>query len=166
MVYSTTGKQRIQNERMLLSQYIAEQYPDARVLLQVYVGPINPDVDTSTLSRAEFYYLGNSRRRADAVVILPDKVVMIEAYIHVHLGKLSQLMTYMELFPRTPELSDYAKLPLQGVLLGAQRDPILDQMAARFNIPVVIYQPAWVQTYLASVDSRKSRERKNTQLQP
>jgi hypothetical protein len=164
MPVPASTKARIQREALLVSQYVAETFAGARALFQVRVGPLPDRALNATLTIGEKIQLGNFRRSADAVVILPDKIVLIEGYIHVQLGKLSQLMTYLELLPLTPELKDFGPLPVSPMLLGAQRDPILDQMAAKFNIPVVIFQPAWVITYLAAESSRHARTRENVNL--
>jgi hypothetical protein len=157
-------KRRRQTEALLCSQFVAENYPSGRIFIQQYLGPFSSAEDHALLSNSERRAMGTGRRRADAVIVLPDKIVVIESYVHVQLGKLSQLMTYLQLVPSTPELADFMHLPIEGILVGAQRDPILDQMAARFNIAVVIFRPSWVVDYLATVDPRKSRDRKNVDL--
>jgi len=164
MALPTPTKRRRQTEALLCSQYVAENYPHARVLIQQYVGPIRTSEDEELLTQGEKLALGTGRRRADAVLILPDKIIVLECYVHVQLGKLSQLMTYLQLLPLTPELKDFVHLPVVGRLVGAQRDPILDQVAAQQNIEVVIFQPAWIVRYLETVDPRKSRDRGNVDL--
>jgi hypothetical protein len=155
---------RRQREQLLVSQYVAENYPTGRVMFQQRVGPIPPTVNESGLTRGQKLALGSFRRVADAVIILPNKLLIIEGYVHVQLGKLSQLLTYIELLPMTPELGAFASLPVEAMLLGAQRDPIMDQMAAKFGIKMVIFQPQWVKDYLLTVDSRKARSRQHVEL--
>ena len=157
-------KMRRQTEALLCSQFLAENYPTARTYIQQYVGPIKPAAELAGLSKSEKLALGTGRRRADAIAITPDRIVVIETYIHVHLGKLSQLMTYLELVSSTPELADYKTLPTEGLLVGAQRDPIMDQMAAKFGIEVIIFRPVWVVEYLKNVAARHSRDRTNVEL--
>jgi hypothetical protein len=157
-------KMRRQTEALLCSQFVAENYPTARAYIQQYLGPLKDGKELAGLTVSEKLSIGTGRRRADAVLVLPLELICIESYIHVHLGKLSQLMTYLELIRSTPELAPYAKLPVKGILVGAQRDPILDQMAAKFGIEVVIFRPKWVVEYLASVAARHSRDRENVDL--
>lgn len=157
-------KRRRQTEALLCSQFVAENYPTARTYIQQYLGPIKPAAELQGLSVSEKLALGTGRRRADAVLILPDQIVLVECYIHVQLGKLSQVMTYRELIPSTPELAPFVKLPVKAILVGAQRDPILDQMAAKFGIDVIIFRPKWVVDYLATVAARHSRDRQNADL--
>lgn len=152
-------KQRRQTERLLASQYVAEMYPGERAFIQQYVGPIVSPNYSKALTAGERAALGVNRRRADVVIPLKDKLLVIESYVHVQLGKLSQLLTYMQLAPLTPELEEYWRLPVAGVLVGAQRDPVLDTMAAKFDVPVVIYQPKWVVDYLATVARRHGQTR-------
>jgi hypothetical protein len=157
-------KRRMQTERLLCSQYVAENYPTARTFIQQYLGPIAVPETTDVLTYRDKLAIGTGRRRADAVLVLPDKIIIIESYVHVQLGKLSQLLTYIELIKSTPELQFAAHLPIFGKLLGAQRDPILDQMAAKFGIEVIIFKPKWVNDYLATVAVRHSRTRRNVDL--
>jgi len=164
MAESASFKQRRQTERLLCSQFVAEHYPRARTYIQQYVGPNHPEIPEGELTVGERNAMGTGRRRADAILILPDKIVLLETYVHVQLGKLSQLMTYRELLPLTPELKEYVHLPIEAILVGAQRDPILDQMAARFDIKVVIFRPKWALAYLDELAARKSRDRKNAIL--
>jgi len=157
-------KTRRQTEALLCSQYVAENYPHARTFIQQYLGPLNRTLDGSVLTESEQRSIGTGRRRADAVLVYLDKIILLECYIHVQLGKLSQLMTYQQLLPLTPELQEFAHLPVTAKLVGAQRDPILDQMAAKFGIEVVIFRPKWAVEYLATVAARHSRERNNVDL--
>src|SRR5574341_2026318 len=153
-----------QREYLLVSQYCAEQYQDKRVSFQQRVGPIQSELNDPSLTIPESMNAGNFRRRTDAVVLLPNEAIIIEGYIHVTLGKLSQLLVYLELFPHTPELGQFAKLPVRGILLGAQRDPILDKTAAKHGVEVVIFKPSWVEAFFTNADFRKTRDRQNANL--
>jgi hypothetical protein len=157
-------KTRRQTEALLCSQFVAENYPTARTYIQQYLGPFAPIANADGRTREEALATNTGRRRADAVLIYDDKIILLECYIHVQLGKLSQLLTYLQLLPLTPEIAQFAHLPVTAKLVGAQRDPILDQMAAKFGIEVVIFRPKWAVDYLATVAARHSRERNNVDL--
>ncbi len=158
------NKARKQREQLLVSQWVAENYPDARSMFQQRVGPIPPWSGNEELTRGQKLALGSSRRVADAIVIQSGKIILIEGYVHANLGKLSQLLTYIELLPMTPELGELASLPISPKLLGAQRDPIMDQMAAKYGIDVVIFQPPWMKEYMATLASRFSRDRQHVDI--
>ena len=159
MPVSPEKKARRQREALLVSQYIAENFPNSRVFFQQRVGPINPTIPNNATTREERMVLGNFRRAADAIIILPVEIVVLEGYIHPNLGKISQLLTYIELVPFTPELQDFVALPVRGLIVGAQSDPVLTGMAARFSISVEIFQPSWVKDYLIGLGGRFARER-------
>jgi hypothetical protein len=158
------NKARKQREQLLVSQWVAENYPNARAMFQQRVGPIPEWSGSPELTRSQKQILGSSRRVADAIVFLPGRIILIEGYVHANLGKLSQLLTYKELAPMTPELGEFASLPIAAMLLGAQRDPIMDQMAAKFGISVVIFQPQWMKDYMATLATRFSRDRQHVDL--
>jgi len=138
------GKTYVQRERRLLSEYLARNYPQARVVLNQRLGayplsaaaPLPPNVPQSALS--------SYRRYADALVIEPDALTLIEAKIIMSPDAVAGLELYSRLLPNTPELAPYLHLPLRKVIVTAVADPYLSQMASEQGISVVTYTPSWV----------------------
>jgi len=144
-------------EEQLISEFCAQQFPDCPVRTRVRLGPINPSMDISGLSDNEIKLLGTWRRWADAVVIKPDQLIVIEASIRPLIGKISQLEYYLRLVGATPELAEFAGRPATGLLLFSMQDPVLEQLAREKGFSVRYFRPSWVDEYLATIFSREGR---------
>ncbi len=155
------GSPSQQRERRLLSEWLALTYPNDRVQQQVRLGAYKPSIPTTGLNAAELRRLGLWRRFADAVVFRKTELLLIEASIPAHPGYISQLLLYKRLIPMTPELADYAALPVKMIYLVTFEDPVVTAMARDNDIQVVVYAPTWVETYWAEREYRKSRPPKS-----
>lgn len=91
------------------------------------------------------------------MVILPDRLLLIEAAIRPNPGKLSQLELYAMLVPHTPELAKYRHLDVELVLLYAIEDPALILLARRKGITTIYYRPEWLDSYLELLQPRERR---------
>ena len=151
------GKTFEPREERMLSEWLARTYQTGRIIQRVRLGPILTNLANAPLNLAEYNLVGNVRRWADAVVILPDRVVLIEAAILPDPGDVSRLHLYAELWPHTPEYSEYTGLPLELVLLTAIPDPVLVRIAGKFGVSCVQYTPDWISEYLATLTSRAQR---------
>lgn len=141
----------------MISEFCAMEFPDCPVRLRVRVGPILTALDASQLTERELRMSGTWRRWADAVVIQPDRLIVIEAAIRPNVGKISQLEYYLRLVPSTPELVEFRDRPLQGMLLFSIQDPLLEQLGREKSFMVRYYRPPWVDEYLTQIYSREGR---------
>ena len=144
-------------EERLISEFCAKEFPDAPVRLRVRLGPYLSALDPSQLSDRELRMVGSWRRWADAVVVQPDRLTVIEAAIRPAVGKISQLEYYLRLVGSTPELLEFAGRPVHGLLLFAIQDPLLEQLAREKGFQVRYYRPPWVDEYLTQIYSREGR---------
>lgn len=153
------GKRRTHEARevRLVSEFMASQYPTARVFNLQRVGAIQTPLDASKLTEAELRVIGNKRRQADGIVVQSNKLILIEGYILPDPGKISQLLLYSRLVPQTPELSTFSKFPVEMLLVGPIEDPPLTKLAAELGIKFTLYRPSWVVEHLLSLDERKRR---------
>jgi len=101
--------------------------------------------------------IGSWRRWADAIIILKDKLIVLEAAIRPQPGKISQLDLYTRLVPHTPELAAWKALPIEKVLLYAIEDPATTLMAREQGIRCVEYKPLWLESYLELLMPRERR---------
>ena len=146
-----------EREMRMLSEYLARFEPLGHWLTRVRLGEIAPAIKGVDLSPEEIAMFGVTRRWADAVGIYPDKVVIVEAAIRTHPGKISQLELYARLFKVTYEFREYWHLPLELWLLYAIEDPVLISMARDKGIRCTEYKPAWLPDYLALLMPRERR---------
>lgn len=142
-------------ELRMLAEWLAETYPRAEYMTRVRLGRIEPRVDSGQLTDAEIRQIGVHRRWADAVVLLQDRVLLIEAKIRPQPGVISQLELYARLLPHTPELADHIHKPLEIVLLYAVEDELITLMAREKGFRCVYYRPAWVDAYLDELYPRE-----------
>lgn len=144
-------------ESRLLAEFLATRYKGQRVSLQPRVGAIQPADGNEGLPEGEIRMLSSKRRYPDAIVLLPDRVVIIEAALRADVGKLALLDLYARLFPVTPDFLQYRNYPVEKLLVSATPDAALEALARSYGIRVEVYQPEWVSTWLASLRPRDRR---------
>ena len=138
-------------EQRLVSEFVARFYPDHESRTHVHLGSTPPRFRGRYASAPEERLVGVFRRWADALVFLPDRIVLIEAKILPQPGVLSQLSLYAELIPKTPELQEHWSKPVEKVLVCAIEDPLISELARREGVRVVIFRPRWITNYLKIV---------------
>lgn len=144
-------------EMRMLAEWLAERWPRTEYLTRVRLGRIEPRVDPSLLTPDEIHATGVHRRWADAVVLLPDRVLLIEAKILPKPGVISQLELYARLLPHTPELAEHAHKPIEMLLLYAIEDPLIQLLAREKGIRCLMYRPDWIDDYMAELFPRERR---------
>jgi len=140
-----------QRERRYIPEYVSEKYPQrVAVFYNAAVGPapealyaMHPEIPLEHFRRWRFWI--------DAVVIMHDRMVLLEGKIRKPAEGLGQLLLYKALLPQTPELSPYANLPVEMVLVTPRPDPRVIGVAASLGVKVDIWTKDWVQDYLRSV---------------
>jgi len=132
-------KPRMHWESNLVADYAAEHYPNALRWRRVQVGAIPAGKDPKMY--------GHLRRWADLVVYDGKEVIIIEAKMKPAPGAISQLLLYMQLFPKTPEFSLYKQKPLRGVVLTTMEDIEVRSLAEAQGLDYEIYSPSWVRNY-------------------
>jgi hypothetical protein len=140
-----------QRERRYVPEYVNDTYPvRVAVFYNMAVGPApealyaaHPEIPREHFRRWRFWI--------DAVVILRDKMVLVEGKIRKPAEGLGQLLMYKALLPQTPELSPYRDLPVEMVLVTPRPDPRVIGVAASLGVKVDIWTRDWVQDYLRSV---------------
>ena len=148
-------------EMLMVSEWLAETYPNNEYRTRVKLGKIEPRISSDGLTPSERRQIGVHRRWADAIVLLDDRVILIEAKIRPQPGVISQLELYAMLLPHTPELGKHAKLPVEMVLLYAIEDELINMLARTKGIRCIPYQPAWLDDYLDELYPRETRASHN-----
>lgn len=141
----------------MVSEYLAKYYSDYPTKTRVRVGRIHPELKPELLSGGELRALGIWRRWADAVIFMPDRLILIEAAIRPQPGKISQLELYEHLLPMTPEFAAEKGKPIEKVLLFALEDPVVAALAREKGIKVVYFHPDWIDDYLKLLWPRERR---------
>ena len=135
-------------EQRLVSEFIARFYADYESRTHVHLGSTPPRLRGKFTTDAEARLVGVFRRWADAIVFMPDRLVLIEGKILPQPGVLSQLKLYEALIPKTPELAEHREKPIEKVLVCAIEDPLITQLARTEGVLVRVFHPAWINQYL------------------
>lgn len=144
-------KEYKQRERRYVPEYVNERYPERiAVFYNMAIGPApeelaqrNPEIPLAHFRRWRFWI--------DAVVILKDRMLLLEGKLRKPAEGLGQLLLYRALLPQTPELEPYKLLPIDMVLITPRPDPRVIGVANSLGINIVIWTKPWVQDYLRSL---------------
>lgn len=137
-------------ERAFVVAYVRTAYPSDQVQFNARLGPIPTKfagMDLSGLS-ANIFKVYN--RYADAVVIQPNKLILVEGKMVDILPAIGQIMYYRYLLPKTPEFSSYAALPIEMEIVCPSPDPEIVAFAQSVGIRVVIWTNSSATAYLST----------------
>lgn len=148
---------RILASTMLLSEWAALFRPNTIHLWNLRLGPTVQRVQGQTLTPAVEGMLRRFNLYADLISISSSEIEVIEAKVVAEPGAISQVETYTDLAPATPELKAYPGRAFVPVLLFATDSDIVRQKAVAAGIRYFIYTPAWIQEYLATKYYRMNR---------
>ena len=151
-----TRKYRVVHEQYLM-EWLMKTYPPGTWQTNVRLGAPSEELLSRIRTPEEARALKPWMAQADAVVILSDKVVIVEALVRPEWWKIFQLHQYAKLFKHTPEFAEHWHKPLELVLLTTQDSPFHLKMAAEYGVRVVIYRPPWLEPYMASLRPRTRR---------
>jgi len=144
-------------EIMMIGEWVAQTFPDVEWQTNVRLGSLIPRNKSGRFTKEELRLLGVWRRRVDAVVYLPDRLLLVEAVLQSHPGKLSMLKLYEKLVPQTPELRPYRDLPVQKVLLYCIEDPVLNILAKEEDILPIQFVPSFFDQWFDKLRHRDKR---------
>ena len=144
-------------ETMMIGEWVAQTFPDVEWQTNVRLGSLTPRNEQGRYTVEELRLLGVWRRRVDAMVFLPDRLLLVEAVLRSQPGKVSTLNLYEMLVPQTPELRPYRHLPVQKVLLYCIEDPVLNILAKKENILPIQFVPSFFDEWFEKLARRKTR---------
>jgi len=90
-------------------------------------------------------------RWADAIVITPEELLIVEGKIRSTPAVVGQLEFYVELVKKTPDLQLYMDRRIVPVLLTPWADIDLVPYAESRGIRVEYYHPPWIDEYLREI---------------
>jgi hypothetical protein len=141
-------KKREEVEMKYVHEWIAKNFPNAiRVMTQVPMGD-TPQQLAKGRTDVDAYWFWRYGPRADAIIVLPDKVILVEAETKRPVVGLSELEVYANEFYRSPHLAAYTRLPLEVVLLTPVWDRHTAEVCAKKGWKYVIWCPDWLIPHL------------------
>lgn len=144
-------------EIQMLTEWLAKTQKGKRWMTRVRLGAPKPSVPRPDMSPEERAMIGAWRRWADAIILEPNRITIVEAAIRPQPGKIAQLELYKLLFPQTPELRAWWGAKIEMLLLYAIEDPATIYLAREKGIRCVEYKPSWLPEYLALLMPRERR---------
>jgi len=145
---------RVVHERMLL-EFLLKTYPPGSWFTNVRLGMPHPEVARVALTPEEERMLWITLPMADAVVILPDRVDILECIVRPEWWRITQLKVYGKLFPMTERFREHWKKPVRLILLTAILNPFMEWLARDEGISVVLYRPIWIDPYYGTLRPRQ-----------
>ena len=88
------------------------------------------------------------QRWADAVVALPDKLILIEAKIRPRLGPLEALQVYGRLLEGDPTYTPLQRKKIEKWFIYAIEDPVLNALAREMGITPIHFSWKGLPAYL------------------
>jgi len=152
--FTVVRQYRIVHERMLL-EWLMRTYPPGSWTTNVRLGMPHPEVARVSLTPEERRMLWITLPMADAVVLLPDRVDIIECLVRPEWWKILMLKVYGKLFPMTEEFRPHWGKPINLVLVTAILNPFMEWVAREETIRVIHYRPIWIDQYYAGLMPRK-----------
>ena len=139
-----------------ITEWLGITYPPGTWRTNVALGDVKTPEGLRMTPAEQRFVKKPLRPIADAVVILPGEVHLIEAKVRNDRGKIEQLLLYRYMFPRTPEFRQYKDYRVRTILLTPREQGSFIEFLKKYDIEVVVYNPPWIQEYLNSIE-RKSR---------
>jgi len=137
-----------QRERALLSAYIRLKLQSLQVRQNCPLG-IVPESLIVEYGRTQALRVARKMRpEVDALVIYPDKLVLIEAKILRWVDGLSHLVVYKALIPDTPELETYAQRPVVMRMVIPFTQENMRSVADRMGVEIVEFTTPAIDEYL------------------
>ena len=137
-----------QLDRRYVVEYVNEKFPDRRfVWYNAAVGPV-PEALVKAHPEVSLKHFKRWRRYADAIVIMQDRIILIEGELRRPVEGLGELLMYRDIIKQSPELKPYINLPLEVRLIIPRPDPMVINTASAQGIIVDVFYRDWVGDYL------------------
>lgn len=163
-------KVRQSYEPRLVTEYVNQRYPGATVLYDVPLGPVPQNLAQKVGEAQAARIARTARPRADAIIVLPDEIILIEAKIMDVNQGLGMLDLYEHAIPLTPELQEYLTFsdgtqrisdgstldhitltntkPIRKILVAANPPEWAATICPRAGIEIVTFCPDWCKDYM------------------
>lgn len=137
-------------ETRMISEYVVQTYGKYPHMFGVPLGRVSEELMKTAGYQAAIKMSRPYRPEADAIVVLPGALLIIEAKVWNIINGLAKLPLYKSLVPFTPELAQYKTLGVTMELVVGWSNANVDIQARDMNVKVSIFCPDWLQ---AKVDS-------------
>ena len=147
-----------QVEVRLVAEYLKANYSKFPFVMAQPLGKI----DEALMAKEGYQRAINISRpfrpEVDAIVILPNYLLLIEAKVWHVLPGLAKLPFYKSLVPYTPELREYMPREVLMQLVVGWTNDNLEIMARSADVQVVVFSPPWVGQVVQDMNLYWTRE--------
>jgi len=139
-------KVRREIEPRWVSEYVTSNYPAAEIRLRVPLGPFVAGLAEQMGADKARRVSRPWRPEVDAVVVLKDRLILIEGKIFKTMDGLSKLPVYRDLVSTTPELEQFKEREIEMQLLIVRPLSWVLTAAEKAGVKVVEWAPPWIVT--------------------
>lgn len=147
-----------QVETRLIAEYLYKTYPNFSFITKQPLGTISEELAKKDGIKVAMGILRPFRPEVDAVVILPNYLLIIEAKVWSVVNGLAKLPLYKSLVPITPELKQYMPREVLMQLVVGWTNPNLEIMARSMDVEIKLYRPDWLVEVVEGMHKYWTRE--------
>jgi hypothetical protein len=142
-VFNMARKSR-QVETRMVSEYLLLNYSKFPSRTGVPLGTIDDKLSAEQGYQKAINMSRPYRPEADAIVFLPNYILLVEAKIWNVINGLAKLPMYRDLVPFTPELAPYTGTEILMELVVGWTNDNLEIMARGLGVTIKVYSPPWL----------------------
>jgi len=157
-----------QVETRMISEYLKLNYAEFSYIMNIPLGAVSEDIMKREGYQRALGLTRPFRPIADAVVVLPNYLLLVEAKVWNVVNGLAKLPLYKSLVPVTPELKEYMPRGVLLQLVVGWTNPNLEIMARSADVELKVYCPPWLQEVVESMHrywTREYRDQREKRLQ-
>lgn len=125
-----------QGEAKLVNEWLRVNHPKALQWKRVRLGPL-PKKEFSQLFKV-------AQRWADAIYFEDDVIHIVEAKMRPTATAIGQLELYRQLFPDTPEFSQFRGKDIKLIFITTAEDVPIKRLAEEKGIEYVVFAPEFI----------------------
>jgi len=142
----------------MISEYLKRRYSSFPFIMNVPLGKVSEDLMRDVGYKTALGISRPFRPIADALVVLPNYLLLIEAKVWSVIDGLAKLPLYKSLVPFTPELREYRSRKVIMQLVVAWTNPNLEIMARSQGVSLKLYNPPWLVEVTESMQKYWTKE--------
>ena len=139
----------------MLIEYLNKTYPSGSWRTNVRLGRPSPELEAIAVTRGEKNLLKIALPTADAVVILADRVDIIEIATMPKVEKACQLKLYGHLFGTTEEYREHWSKPRRLIVVASFTNKLIEWFTRKEGVQWIVYKPIWMDEYEAARQARR-----------
>jgi len=156
---SMERRQRREWEAEYVAEYCQWAFPGEKVIYHCRLGTWPGPLTAGELTEAEQAMLRVRMRWADAVILLQEKIIVVEGKLRASefLKGIGELQLYTHLVPHTEEFMAWKGTPVVGRLVIPFEDPAVMAITRQQGMEAAIYKPTFWADFLTAIQPRQGR---------